>query len=82
MGAPYQRMPFPPRALQHIFELNPLGTVPPLLDGSTRMTSRRPCATWSSAATRTTGTLAVRPTNPASAPGQLAALRRGHLTFP
>ena len=41
LGAPYrlQMLPFPPRALQRSYlELNPLGTVPLLLDGGTRMT--------------------------------------------
>lgn len=41
LGAPYQlrMLPFPPRALQRSYlELNPLGTVPLLLDGATRMT--------------------------------------------
>jgi len=41
LGAPYQlrMLPFPPRALQRSYlALNPLGTVPLLLDGDTRMT--------------------------------------------
>ncbi|MDM0016144.1 glutathione S-transferase family protein [Variovorax saccharolyticus] len=41
LGAPYQlhMLPFPPRALQRSYlELNPLGTIPLLVDGDTRMT--------------------------------------------
>ena len=41
LGAPYElrMLPFPPRALQRSYlELNPLGTVPLLIDGDTRMT--------------------------------------------
>jgi glutathione S-transferase len=41
LGAPYElhMLPFPPRALQRDYlALNPLGTVPLLLDGDTRMT--------------------------------------------
>ena len=41
LQAPYQlhMLPFPPRALQRSYlDLNPLGTVPLLVDGATRMT--------------------------------------------
>jgi glutathione S-transferase len=41
LGVPYElkMLPFPPRVLQRsFFELNPLGTVPLMLDGTTRMT--------------------------------------------
>lgn len=41
LGLPYElkMLPFPPRALaNHYLDLNPLGTVPLLLDGETRMT--------------------------------------------
>jgi len=41
LGAPYalHMLPFPPRALQRSYlELNPLGTIPLLIDGATRMT--------------------------------------------
>ncbi len=41
LGAPYELrvLPFPPRALQRSYlDLNPLGTVPLLVDGDTRMT--------------------------------------------
>ena len=41
LGLPYrlQMLPFPPRALaKHYLALNPLGTVPLLIDGDTRMT--------------------------------------------
>jgi glutathione S-transferase len=40
LGAPYElkMLPFPPRVQQRsYFEINPLGTVPTLLDGATRM---------------------------------------------
>lgn len=41
LGTPYElvMLPFPPRVLQRSFlELNPLGTVPLMVDGATRMT--------------------------------------------
>jgi glutathione S-transferase len=41
LGAPYElhMLPFPPRALERSYlEINPLGTVPYLIDGETRMT--------------------------------------------
>jgi len=41
LGAPYElkMLPFPPRVQQRSFlEINPLGTVPLMLDGATRMT--------------------------------------------
>jgi len=41
LGVPYElkMLPFPPRVLQRsFFEVNPLGTVPALIDGATRMT--------------------------------------------
>lgn len=41
LGAPYElrMLPFPPRALQRSYlEINPLGTIPYLIDGETRMT--------------------------------------------
>ena len=41
LQAPYRlhMLPFPPRALQRSYlDINPLGTVPLLLDGDTRMT--------------------------------------------
>jgi glutathione S-transferase len=41
LGVPYElvMLPFPPRAVQRSYlELNPLGTVPLLVDGATRMT--------------------------------------------
>jgi len=41
LGAPYElrMLPFPPRALQRSYlEINPLGTIPYLVDGDTRMT--------------------------------------------
>ena len=41
LQAPYElhMLPFPPRALQRSYlDLNPLGTVPLLVDGATRMT--------------------------------------------
>ncbi|GAA4329805.1 glutathione S-transferase family protein [Variovorax defluvii] len=41
LGAPYElrMLPFPPRALQRSYlEINPLGTIPFLVDGDTRMT--------------------------------------------
>jgi len=41
LGVPYElkMLPFPPRVLQRsFFEANPLGTVPLMLDGTTRMT--------------------------------------------
>jgi glutathione S-transferase len=41
LGAPYElrMLPFPPRALQRAYlDINPLGTVPYLIDGDTRMT--------------------------------------------
>ena len=41
LGVPYElkMLPFPPRVLQRsFFEVNPLGTVPLMLDGTTRMT--------------------------------------------
>jgi glutathione S-transferase len=41
LGAPYElvMLPFPPRVLRRTYlELNPLGTVPLLVDGATRMT--------------------------------------------
>jgi glutathione S-transferase len=41
LGAPYElrMLPFPPRALQRSYlEINPLGTIPYLIDGDTRMT--------------------------------------------
>ena len=41
LGVPYElkMLPFPPRALQRSYlEVNPLGTVPLMLDGATRMT--------------------------------------------
>jgi glutathione S-transferase len=41
LGLPYElrMLPFPPRVLQRSYlELNPLGTIPLLLDGATRMT--------------------------------------------
>lgn len=41
LGTPYElrMLPFPPRALQRSYlEINPLGTIPFLIDGDTRMT--------------------------------------------
>ncbi len=41
LGAPYElrMLPFPPRALRRAYlDINPLGTVPLLIDGETRMT--------------------------------------------
>jgi glutathione S-transferase len=41
LGMPYElvMLPFPPRALQRTYlDVNPLGTVPLMLDGETRMT--------------------------------------------
>jgi glutathione S-transferase len=41
LGLPYElrMLPFPPRVLERAFlEVNPLGTIPLLIDGSTRMT--------------------------------------------
>ena len=74
LGAPYElrMLPFPPRALQRDYlALNPLGTVPLLLDGDTRMTeSAAMCqylAQRCDPATRA-GSRCAR-TNPPTAPG-------------
>jgi glutathione S-transferase len=85
VGAPYElkMLPFPPRYLARDYlEVNPLGTIPYLIDGETRMTES--AATCQYLAERYAGPpLAVRPDEPGYG-AYLNALHMGEatLTFP
>lgn len=67
LGLPYelQMLPFPPRVTARAYlDLNPLGTVPLLIDGSTRMTESAAICQYLCAANGPTP-LAVEPGDPA-----------------
>lgn len=85
LGLPYRlrMLPFPPRALaRHFMEDNPLGTVPLLEDGETRMTESAAICQYL-AARHGGGRFDVAPTDPAYG-AYLNALHQGEatLTFP
>ncbi|HPW31054.1 MAG TPA: glutathione S-transferase, partial [Rhodoferax sp.] len=64
LGIPYdlQMLPFPPRAMARSFlQENPLGTVPLLVDGNTRMTESTAICQYL-AAQHSPGVLDVQPT--------------------
>ncbi len=85
VGAPYELriLPFPPRYMQREYlKVNPLGTIPYLIDGETRMTESAAICQY--LADRYAGPpLAVRPDEPAYG-AYLNALHCGEatLTFP
>ena len=85
LGLPYtlRMLPFPPRALaRHFLEDNPLGTVPLLVDGDTRMTESAAMCQYL-AALHSSGTLDVAVNDPAYS-AYLNWLHMGEatLTFP
>ena len=85
LGLPYtlRMLPFPPRALaRHFLEDNPLGTVPLLVDGNTRMTESAAMCQYL-AALHSSGTLDVAVNDPAYS-AYLNWLHMGEatLTFP
>jgi glutathione S-transferase len=85
LGLPYdlKMLPFPPRLLaKEYLGLNPLGTIPLLLDGDTRMTESAAISQY--LATRYGPTpLAVGVDEPDFRRlSQLAAFRRSHADFP
>jgi len=85
IGLPYELvvMPFPPRmSVPEFLDVNPLGTVPALIDGDTRMTESAAMCEYL-AVRYGDGALAVDPTDPAYG-AFLNALHFGEatLTFP
>jgi glutathione S-transferase len=85
LGAPYElvMLPFPPRVLRRTYlELNPLGTVPLLVDGATRMTESAAICQYL-CATHAPTPLQVEPGDPAyGAYLNLLHFGEATLTFP